>query len=75
MGTFRTILHAGPFVLLTLVLTGQACGQFPWQKPVKRDPAEVKHIMGPQGQREPSRDLHIVWVWGIDKLHEPDGNH
>jgi type 1 glutamine amidotransferase len=39
---------------------------------VKRDPAEVKRIVGPQGQREPSRDLHIVWVWGIDKLHEKE---
>lgn len=72
MVTFRTILHIGPFVLLTLVLAGQARGQFPWQTPVKRDPAEVKRIVGPQGQREPSRDLHIVWVWGIDKLHEKE---
>jgi type 1 glutamine amidotransferase len=36
---------------------------------VERDPAEIKRIVGPVGAREPSRDLNIVWVWGIDKLH------
>jgi len=29
-------------VLPVLILTGQAFGQFPGQKPIKRDPAEVK---------------------------------
>ena len=47
-------------VLLTLFLTGQAFGQFPWQKPVQRDPAEVKRIVGPiVGGREPSWDLNF----------------
>ena len=72
MVIFRTIWHMGLFVLLTLVLTGQARSQFPWQTPVQRDPAEVNRIVGPLGQREPSRDLNIVWVWGIDKLHEKE---
>jgi len=54
-------------ILLTVASTAGA--QFPWQKPVKRDPAEVQRIVGPMGRREPSRDLTIVWVWGIDKLH------
>ena len=31
-----------------------------------------KRIVGPMGEREPSRDLNIVWVWGIDKLHEKE---
>ena len=57
------------FVLLPLLATSQAMGQFSWQKPVKRDPAEIKRIVGPIGKREPSRDLNIVWVWSIDKLH------
>jgi len=39
--------------------------QFPWQRPVNRDPAEIERIVGPIRQREPSRDLNIVWVWGI----------
>ena len=39
---------------------------------MKRDPAEIKRIVGPIGGREPSRDLNIVWVWGIDKLHEKE---
>ena len=56
-------------VLLLLTVSSMATAQFPWQKPVKRDPAEVKRIVGPMGKREPSRDLTIVWVWGIDKLH------
>ena len=38
----------------------------------QRDLAEVRRIVGPMGQREPSRDLNIVWVWGIDKLHEKE---
>jgi type 1 glutamine amidotransferase len=54
-------------LLLSLCSTGYA--QFPWQKPVHRDPAEIQRIVGPIRQREPSRDLNIVWVWGIDKLH------
>jgi hypothetical protein len=57
------------------LLASPTFGQFPWQKPVKRDPVEVKRIVGPAGEREPSRDLNIVWVWGIDKLHEKETNH
>jgi hypothetical protein len=56
-------------VVLLLTVSSPSYAQFPWQKPVKRDPAEIKRIVGPIGQREPSRDLNIVWVWGIDKLH------
>ena len=55
--------------LLLLAVASPAAAQFAWQKPVKRDPAEVKRIVGPMGRREPSRDLTVVWVWGIDKLH------
>ena len=56
-------------VALLLTVASTAGAQFPWQKPVERDPAEVQRIVGPMGRREPSRDLTIVWVWGIDKLH------
>jgi len=56
-------------VTLLLSIPSTSSAQFPWQKPVKRDPAEVKRIVGPIEKREPSRDLTIVWVWGIDKLH------
>jgi hypothetical protein len=72
MSASRTMWKAYLLVLATLFLTGQTFGQFPWQKPMKRDPAEVKRIVGPIGEREPSRDLNIVWVWGIDKLHEKE---
>jgi hypothetical protein len=54
-------------LLLSLCSTGYA--QFPWQKPVTRDLAEIQRIVGPIRQREPSRELNIVWVWGIDKFH------
>ena len=47
----------------------KSCGRGWRRKPVKRDPAEVARIVGPIEKREPSRDLNIVWVWGIDKLH------
>ncbi len=60
------------FVFLTLFVASQARSQFSWQKPVKRDPAEVKRIVGPMGSREPSKDLNIVWVWGIDKQHQKE---
>lgn len=43
---------------------------FSWQKPPVRDSAEIQRIVGPSEQREPSRDLNIVWVWGIDKDHD-----
>ena len=72
MSTFRRMWKTYLILLLTLFLTSRAFGQFPWQTPVKRDPAEIKHIVGPMGEREPSRDLNIVWVWGIDKLHKKE---
>lgn len=43
---------------------------FSWQKPLVRDHAEVERIVGPWEQQEPSRDLNIVWVWGVDKDHD-----
>jgi type 1 glutamine amidotransferase len=72
MSTIHAVWRISLIVFLTLVVIGQAHGQFPWQKPVKREPADIKRILGPMGEREPSRDLHIVWVWGIDKLHEKE---
>ena len=61
--------RAACIVVLLLTISSRSSAQFAWQKPVKRDPAEVKRILGPMGAREPSRHLNIVWVWGIDKLH------
>jgi type 1 glutamine amidotransferase len=58
--------------VLLLAVSSTTIAQFPWQKPVKRDPAEIRRIVGPIEKREPSRDLNIVWVWGIDKLHEKE---
>jgi hypothetical protein len=72
VATIRTSWRSGLIAFIALVMARPVYGQFPWQKPVKRDPAEVKRIVGPQSQSEPSRDLHIVWVWGIDKLHEKE---
>jgi len=43
---------------------------FPWQKSPVRDSAEVERIVGSSEQQEPSRDLNIVWVWGVDKAHD-----
>ena len=43
---------------------------FNWQKPLVRDNAEIARIIGPLEQQEPSRDLHILWVWGVDKDHD-----
>ena len=73
MFTIRTMSRSFLMVSLALFATSQAYSQHSsWQKPVERDPAEVERIMGPIGELEPSRDLNIVWVWGIDKLHEKE---
>ncbi len=63
---YRSLLAA----FLLLLTAGAAQGQHPWQKPPLRDPAEIERILGPAKQREPSRDLNIVWVWGVDKNHD-----
>ena len=47
MITVRTMWQTGVIVSLTLFVTGQARSQFPWQTPVKRDPAEIARIVGP----------------------------
>jgi len=69
MSVLRTMAAMVVVLLLSLFAAGRACAQFPWQKPLQRDPAEVQRILGPIHEREPSRDLTIVWVWGIDKFH------
>ncbi len=72
MFRLRALWQTHLVLFLVIFAAGQAWAQFPWQRPVKRDPAEVKRIVGPMGKKEPSRDLNIVWVWGIDKLHEKE---
>jgi len=61
-------------VMLLLSASSICTAQFPWQKPVPRSKEAIAKILGPVTQKEPSRDLTIVWVWGIDKLHEK-GTH
>ncbi len=46
MITVRTMWQTGVIVSLTLFVTGQARSQFPWQTPVKRDPAEIAASWG-----------------------------
>ena len=63
-------------LLLAFIAADEATAQtssqliMPWQEPQERDPAEVARIMGPIDQKEPSRDLNILWVWGIDQFHD-----
>jgi hypothetical protein len=59
-------------VLLLLAISSTSSAQFPWQKPVPRSKKAVAKILGPIVEKEPSRDLTIVWVWGIDKLHQKE---
>ena len=61
-------------VVLLLTISSTSSAQFPWQKPLPRSKKAVANILGPITEKEPSRDLNIVWVWGIDKLHEK-GTH
>jgi len=62
--------HRTTFIsILLLAVVWTANAQFPWQKPPDRSKESVEKILGPITKQEPSRDLNIVWVWGIDKLH------
>jgi type 1 glutamine amidotransferase len=55
-----------------LAISSTSSAQFPWQKPPARNKEAIAKILGPITGKEPSRDLNIVWVWGIDKLHEKE---
>ena len=76
MFSYRTISGGIAAGFLVLFAAGLASGQtrssliLPWQAPQERDSAEVTRIMGPITQKEPSRDLNILWVWGIDQYHD-----
>ena len=76
MFAVRTISRSFIIVFLALFTTSQAYSQtsaqliLPWQEPQERDPADVARLMGPIEPREPSRDLNILWVWGIDQFHD-----
>ncbi len=76
MFTFRMMSREFAIGLLALFAANLASGQtvsqliLPWQEPQERDPADVARIIGPIEQREPSRDLNILWVWGIDQFHD-----
>ncbi len=56
-------------LFLILYISGVVNAQAPWQKPILRSRTDVEKIMGPIKQKEPSRDLNIVWVWGVDFNH------
>ncbi len=61
-------------MMLALFASQLAYGQHPWQKPPVRSAAEIKRIVGPMAERQPSRDLNIIWVWGVDKNHDRGGH-
>jgi type 1 glutamine amidotransferase len=63
--TFKQVL----FVAL-LLSSGIAQAQHEWQKPILRNRADIYKIMGPANQTELSREITIVWVWGVDYDHE-----
>ena len=76
MFTLRMMSRGFAIGLLALFAANHASSQtvaqliLPWQEPQERDPADVARIMGPIEQSEPSRDLNILWVWGIDQFHD-----
>lgn len=60
--------------VLTFVLLGTAIchGQHTWQQPKPLIPkSKVEQLIGQLQTSEPSKDRHIVWVWGYDKPHQP----
>ncbi len=70
----RTISRRFFTVILALFATQLAYCQHPWQRPPNRNPADIERIVGPIVERQPSRDLNIVWVWGVDKNHDRGGH-
>ena len=69
-GKSRTIAYTA----IALMVSSLAYSQHPWQQKPERNPAEIKRMVGPMVNKNPSRDLHIVWVWGVDKNHERGGH-
>ena len=67
-GSVKFRLPYALFLILYIsgVVNAQADG---WQQPVLRSRTDIEKIMGPIKQKEPSRDLNIVWVWSIDTDH------
>ena len=61
-------------VVLLLAVPSTSSAQFPWQKPPPRSKKAVAKILGSTTKNEPSRELNIVWVWGIDRNHA-EGAH
>ncbi len=57
------------FVIL-LISSVVVHAQHEWQKPVLRSQEDIEKIVGPIEQTKLSRDITIVWVWGIDFDHE-----
>ena len=64
-----TTLRMHLIAALILSTSQPASSQHPWQKAPVRRPADIARIVGEIVQRQPSRDLNIVWVWGVDKNH------
>ena len=58
--------------IIFLVSSSLCHAQHPWQKPKPLVPrVAVEKIIGPIENASPSKDRHIVWVWGYDKPHAP----
>ena len=70
MSAILTFKKLTATLLLTLLLTTTAHAQHQWQEPIERSMAEVGRILGPIQHADLSRDLNIVWVWGVDYDHE-----
>ncbi|MEM8668918.1 MAG: ThuA domain-containing protein [Planctomycetota bacterium] len=58
-------------LFVSSMLAIEAFAQHDWQKPPRRDPETVAKILGDSESITPTRDLKIVWVWGVDEDHEP----
>jgi len=59
-------------LLIVLMLSVPVHAQHNWQKPKPlMAKADVEKIIGPLTSKEPSKDLHVLWVWGYDPNHAP----
>ena len=60
-------------IALIFFVSSSLChAQHTWQKPKPLVPrVAVEKIIGPIQNVAPSKDRHIVWVWGYDKPHAP----
>lgn len=68
----QTILTISCLIMGFIWSAASCLAQHDWQEPKPLMPlTDVQKIIGQIKTKEPSRRLHLLWVWGYDKDHAP----